>query len=55
VPGPDSFDVVVTVRSQEKGHRIKGSIDETLKQRVSYVVVEDIAEDGAFDKVPSFG
>ncbi|KAL2163889.1 hypothetical protein VTH06DRAFT_3101 [Thermothelomyces fergusii] len=46
-----SFDVVVTVRSHEKGQRILGSVDEERRKRVSYVVVEDIAKKGAFDEV----
>ncbi|KAL2173088.1 uncharacterized protein P884DRAFT_288300 [Thermothelomyces heterothallicus CBS 202.75] len=53
------FDVVVTVRSREKGQRIIKSIDEKQRKRVSYVVVEDIAKKGAFDEVfkagPPFG
>lgn len=48
---PDSFDVVVTVRSEEKGQRIVKSIDETQGKQVSFVVVEDIAKEGAFDQV----
>ncbi|KAJ4289364.1 methylglyoxal reductase (NADPH-dependent) gre2 [Collariella sp. IMI 366227] len=44
------FEVVVTARSHEKGQRIVKSIDgNTSGKRVSYVVVEDIAKDGAFD------
>ncbi|KAK4156111.1 putative NADPH-dependent methylglyoxal reductase [Chaetomidium leptoderma] len=45
------FEVVVTVRSQEKGQRITKSVDETLGKQVSFVVVEDIAKEGAFDEV----
>jgi nucleoside-diphosphate-sugar epimerase len=48
---PDRFDVVVTVRSEEKGQRIVKSIDETQGKQVSFVVVEDIAREGAFDQV----
>ncbi|KAG7288364.1 hypothetical protein NEMBOFW57_007895 [Staphylotrichum longicolle] len=45
------FDVVVTVRSEEKGQRLVKSIDEALGKQVSFVVVEDIAKEGAFDNV----
>ncbi|KAK4121483.1 NAD(P)-binding protein [Parathielavia appendiculata] len=44
------FDVVVTVRSQEKGQRILESIDETLRKRTTFVVVDDVAKEGAFDE-----
>ncbi|KAK4097902.1 NAD(P)-binding protein [Parathielavia hyrcaniae] len=44
------FEVVVTVRSQEKGQRVLESLDKALRTRTSYVVVEDIAQDGAFDQ-----
>ncbi|KAL2020612.1 hypothetical protein VTK56DRAFT_8102 [Thermocarpiscus australiensis] len=47
------FQVVVTVRSQEKGQRIIKSIDQKLSTRVSFVVVDDIAKEGAFDEVRS--
>lgn len=47
----DSFSVVVTARSQEKGQAIVDSIDEALRPDVSFAVVEDIAQDGAFDHV----
>ncbi|KAK3323208.1 hypothetical protein B0T19DRAFT_199555 [Cercophora scortea] len=43
------FDVVVTARSEEKGRRIVKSIDSALGKQVSYVVVEDVASEGAFD------
>lgn len=46
-----SFVVVATVRSREKGQRMLESIDEERRKRVSYVVVEDIVEEGAFDEV----
>ncbi|KAH6612815.1 hypothetical protein B0J18DRAFT_441124 [Chaetomium sp. MPI-SDFR-AT-0129] len=46
----EGFDVVVTVRSQEKGQRVVKSVDETVGKKVSFVVVEDIAQDGAFDE-----
>lgn len=44
----------MTARSAEKGQRIVESIDETLRRRVSYVVVENVAKEGAFDEVISF-
>ncbi|KAK3389141.1 hypothetical protein B0H63DRAFT_463060 [Podospora didyma] len=44
------FDVVVTARSEEKGRRIVKSLDASLGKKVSYVVVENIARDGAFDE-----
>ncbi|KAK3353950.1 hypothetical protein B0T25DRAFT_545712 [Lasiosphaeria hispida] len=44
------FDVVVTARSDEKGQRIVKSVDQSVGKKVSYVVVEDIAQEGAFDK-----
>ena len=47
----DRFDAVVTVRSEEKGKRLIKSIDSSLGKRVSYVVVENIAKNGAFDQV----
>jgi nucleoside-diphosphate-sugar epimerase len=40
--------VVVTVRSEEKGRSLLKTVDES---RTSFVVVEDIAKDGAFDEV----
>ena len=49
--GARSFDVVVTVRSEEKGHRILRSIDKVLSEHVSFAVVQDVAADGAFDEV----
>ncbi|KXX76618.1 putative NADPH-dependent methylglyoxal reductase GRP2 [Madurella mycetomatis] len=44
------FEVVVTARSEDKGQRIVQSIDEAMRKRVSYVVVEDVAKEGAFDE-----
>ncbi|KAK4238331.1 putative NADPH-dependent methylglyoxal reductase [Achaetomium macrosporum] len=44
------FDVVVTARSREKGERVVKSVHESLDRQVSFVVVEDIAKDGAFDE-----
>ncbi|KAG8156511.1 hypothetical protein KVR01_013615 [Diaporthe batatas] len=45
------FSVVVTARSTAKGEAIVGSIDEALRSDVSFAVVEDIAQEGAFDHV----
>ena len=42
---------MVTARSEEKGKRIIDAIEPDLRKRVSYVVVPDIAQDGAFDEV----
>lgn len=42
------FQVVVTTRSKEKGETIVESVKPYL---LSYVVVEDIAKEGAFDHV----
>ncbi|KAH6857138.1 hypothetical protein B0I37DRAFT_426955 [Chaetomium sp. MPI-CAGE-AT-0009] len=44
------FDVVVTVRSHEKGQRIINSIDQALRQHVSFVIVDDFVKEGAFDE-----
>lgn len=46
-----SFDTVVTVRSEEKGKRILEAHPETPKEKLSYVVVKDVSQDGAFDQV----
>ncbi|OIW25712.1 NAD(P)-binding protein [Coniochaeta ligniaria NRRL 30616] len=43
------FNVVVTVRSEEKGQRIVDTYQGAAKENVSYVVVEDITKEGAFD------
>ncbi|KAI1500609.1 hypothetical protein F5X99DRAFT_385383 [Biscogniauxia marginata] len=42
------FQVVVTTRSEEKGKRI---VDSLKSSHLSYVVVKDIAKDGAFNNV----
>lgn len=41
----------MTVRSQEKGQRILDAHPNTPKEKLSFVVVEDVAADGAFDEV----
>lgn len=48
---PARFDTVVTVRSQEKGQRILDAHPNTPKEKLSFVVVEDVAAEGAFDEV----
>jgi hypothetical protein len=45
------FEVVVTVRSKEKGQRILDAHPNTSQDELSFVIVEDIAEEGAFDEV----
>ncbi|KAJ5938589.1 hypothetical protein N7466_001723 [Penicillium verhagenii] len=44
------FDTVVTVRSEEKGQRILDAHPNTPKENLSFVIVKDVAEDGAFDE-----
>ncbi|KAL9112976.1 MAG: hypothetical protein Q9227_002841 [Pyrenula ochraceoflavens] len=42
-------DVVTTVRSQDKGDRILTAHPGVPKEKLSYVIVEDIAKEGCFD------
>ncbi|KAJ5814349.1 uncharacterized protein N7503_001099 [Penicillium pulvis] len=44
------FDTVVTVRSEEKAKRILDAHPDTPKEKLSYVIVKDVAQDGAFDE-----
>ncbi|KAL4979843.1 hypothetical protein BDW66DRAFT_126192 [Aspergillus desertorum] len=44
------FDVVTTVRSEEKGEKILAAHPNTPKEKLSYVIVKDVAQDGAFDE-----
>ncbi|KAJ9193157.1 hypothetical protein DTO021D3_3813 [Paecilomyces variotii] len=44
------FDTVVTVRSEEKGKRILDNHPNVPKEKLSYVIVEDVAKEGAFDQ-----
>ncbi|KAK1829719.1 hypothetical protein QBC39DRAFT_310349 [Podospora conica] len=44
------YTVVVTARSEEKGKRIISALPADHRPRVSYVVVADIAQPGAFDR-----
>ncbi|KAJ5214163.1 hypothetical protein N7449_001332 [Penicillium cf. viridicatum] len=46
------FDTVVTVRSEEKGKRIIEAHPDVSKEKLSYVIVQDVAKDGAFDEDP---
>ncbi|KAJ5787756.1 hypothetical protein N7457_002746 [Penicillium paradoxum] len=43
------FDTVVTVRSEEKGKRILDA-HPNASQKLSYVIVKDVAQNGAFDE-----
>ena len=45
-----SHDVVFTVRSDEKGEKILSNHKGTPKSKLSYVIVKDIAQEGAFDE-----
>ena len=48
----DGYQVVITVRTHEKGRLILSHCtDPKRRQHLSYVIVTDIAEDGAFDHV----
>ena len=42
--------VVTTVRSKEKGQKILDNHPKVSKDKLDFVIVEDIAESGAFDK-----
>jgi hypothetical protein len=42
--------VVTTVRSQEKANKIKEAHPEASEKQLSFAIVEDIAQEGAFDK-----
>ncbi|GAD93755.1 ketoreductase [Paecilomyces variotii No. 5] len=44
------FDTVITVRSEEKGKRILDNHPNVPKEKLSYVIVEDVAKEGAFDE-----
>ncbi|KAE8372511.1 hypothetical protein BDV26DRAFT_297791 [Aspergillus bertholletiae] len=45
------FDVVATVRSEEKGRKVLHARRNLLRQDLSFAIVEDIAVQGAFDEV----
>lgn len=42
--------VVTTVRSQEKANKIKEAHSKYGKDKLDFAIVEDIAQEGAFDK-----
>jgi nucleoside-diphosphate-sugar epimerase len=42
--------VVTTVRSQEKADKIKAAHSQYGKDKLDFALVEDIAQEGAFDK-----
>ncbi|KAE8351769.1 NAD(P)-binding protein [Aspergillus coremiiformis] len=44
------YDTVVTVRSEEKGQKILKAHPNTPKEKLWYVIVKDVAEEGAFDE-----
>ena len=46
-----SYEVVTTVRSPEKGAKILSAHSTISKNRLSYAIVEDVAQKGAFDEV----
>lgn len=41
----------MTVRSDDKGKRILDAHPNTPEGKLSYVIVKDVAQDGAFDQV----
>lgn len=41
----------MTVRSEEKGKRILDAHPNTPKEKLSFFIVADVAQDGAFDEV----
>lgn len=45
------FEVVTTARSDEKGARIVESVEPDHRQKLSYVVIDDIGKQGAIDAV----
>ena len=46
---------MVTVRSEDKGKYILNAHPNTPKEKLSYVIVKDVAQDGAFDQVFNHG
>lgn len=42
--------MVTTVRSQEKADKIKQAYPDHGKDKLDFAIVEDIAQEGAFDK-----
>ncbi|KAI0839422.1 NAD(P)-binding protein [Hypoxylon sp. FL0890] len=47
----DGYQVVTTARSDEKGRRILESAPLAQREKLSYVIVDDVARDRAFDSV----
>jgi hypothetical protein len=45
---------VITVRSEEKGKKVLDSYEGTARDKLSFIVVEDIAREGGFDEVSLF-
>lgn len=41
----------MTVRSEEKGKQILKAHPDASKEKLSYMIVQDVAKDGAFDEV----
>ena len=41
----------MTVRSNEKGRKLLQACKNGFKERISYAIVKDIAQEGAFDNV----
>lgn len=46
-----SYDVVVTARSAEKGKRVVQGVNPDLQHMVTFAVVGNVADEGAFDEV----
>ena len=44
-------DIVITVRSKAKGEKVLEAFSNIPKEKLSYIVVEDVAQDGVFDQV----
>ncbi|KAE8390787.1 NAD(P)-binding protein [Aspergillus alliaceus] len=44
------YETVVTVRSEDKGQKILNAHPNIPKEKLSYVIVKDVAEEGAFDE-----
>jgi hypothetical protein len=42
--------VVTTVRSEEKANKIREAYPKTPKEKLDFVIVKDIAQEGAFDE-----
>lgn len=51
MPLEPRYEVIVSVRSKAKGDGIISALPIEFKENVTYAVVEDIAQDNAFDEV----